>query len=104
MILSVILGGRSYPREKYIFVSMIVVGVILFMYKDGVIDENFENETFGELLVFLSLFMDGLSAAVQVRTPHTSYEFLNITFKIFNLVGTNASQVCSNGSAHDVEY
>ena len=35
MILGVLVGRKKYPLLKYLFVSMIVVGVALFMYKDG---------------------------------------------------------------------
>jgi hypothetical protein len=56
------LGGRKYPREKYLFVAMIVSGVILFMYRDDAgSDENLDDEIYGKILVFMSLFMDGLS-------------------------------------------
>lgn len=67
MILGVILGKKSYALQKYLFVLMIVVGVVLFMYKDksgGMQSES----TFGlgEILLILSLIMDGLTAAIQV--------------------------------------
>ncbi|KAK5649974.1 hypothetical protein RI129_001003 [Pyrocoelia pectoralis] len=68
MILGVLIGRKSYPLKKYIFVMMIVVGVILFMYKDKAgskqIDGGFG---LGELLILLSLTMDGLTGAVQER-------------------------------------
>nr|KAG5695838.1 hypothetical protein BaRGS_006495 [Batillaria attramentaria] len=35
MILGVVLAGKRYPFAKYLFVLMIVMGVALFMYKDG---------------------------------------------------------------------
>merc|ERR1712013_536232 len=34
MILGVLVGRKSYPLLKYLFILMIVVGVALFMYKD----------------------------------------------------------------------
>jgi len=34
MVLGVLLGRKSYPLTKYLFVLMIVVGVGIFMYKD----------------------------------------------------------------------
>lgn len=34
MILGVLLGRKSYPLTKYLFVLMIVIGVGIFMYKD----------------------------------------------------------------------
>ena len=35
MILGVLLGRKRYPLLKYLFVLLIVMGVALFMYKDG---------------------------------------------------------------------
>lgn len=34
MIFGVLLGKKSYPVRKYFFVGMVVIGVIMFMYKD----------------------------------------------------------------------
>ena len=34
MILGVVLARKRYPLLKYLFVSMIVIGVALFMYKE----------------------------------------------------------------------
>lgn len=34
MIFGVLLGKKSYSYKKYIFIGMIVIGVILFMYKE----------------------------------------------------------------------
>ena len=36
MVLGVLLGGKSYPMIKYLFILTIVLGVGLFMYKDNV--------------------------------------------------------------------
>ena len=35
MILGVLIGRKRYPLLKYLFVLLIVIGVSLFMYKDG---------------------------------------------------------------------
>ena len=35
MILGVLLGRKRYPLLKYLFVLLIVIGVALFIYKDG---------------------------------------------------------------------
>lgn len=35
MVLGVLLGRKRYPLLKYLFILLIVVGVALFMYKDG---------------------------------------------------------------------
>ncbi|XP_070170973.1 solute carrier family 35 member B1 isoform X1 [Polyergus mexicanus] len=69
MILSVLLGKKIYPIRKYIFILLIVIGVALFMYKDGSVSKK-QSESYlsvGELLLLLSLTMDGLTSAVQER-------------------------------------
>lgn len=67
MILGVLLGKRNYPIQKYFFVLLIVTGVVLFMLKDKVADAGDSLFGLGELLILLSLTMDGLTGAVQVR-------------------------------------
>lgn len=67
MILGVLLGRKTYTLKKYLFVLLIVTGVALFMYKEGKINTNTENAGLGELLLFLSLSMDGLTGAIQER-------------------------------------
>ncbi|XP_037866899.1 solute carrier family 35 member B1 homolog [Bombyx mori] len=68
LMLGVLLGRKSYPLKKYLFVFLIVIGVVLFMYKD---QKRVTDETpgigIGELLLILSLLMDGLTGAVQER-------------------------------------
>lgn len=68
MVLGVLVGRKSYPFRKYIFILLIVVGIVLFMYKDKV-GGKAANVTMGvgELLLLLSLTMDGLTGAIQVR-------------------------------------
>lgn len=68
MILGVLLGKKSYALRKYIFVFMIVFGIILFMLKDKQSSVSEESSVgVGELLLCLSLLMDGLTGAIQVR-------------------------------------
>ena len=76
MSLGVILGGKRYPKLKYLFVSLIVLGVALFMWKGGKGGETSSNLSasrilsmvgFGEILLLVSLTMDGLTGAVQER-------------------------------------
>ncbi|KAL0126875.1 hypothetical protein PUN28_005317 [Cardiocondyla obscurior] len=69
MILGVLLGKKSYPIKKYIFIFLIVIGVALFMYKDGKVSKNQVKSSLsvGEILLLLSLAMDGLTGAVQER-------------------------------------
>jgi len=68
MILGVLLGKKSYHLKKYIFVLLIVVGVVLFMFKEKT-DTHKQELSFGlgELLLVLSLTMDGLTGGVQER-------------------------------------
>jgi len=73
MILGVLVGRKSYPLLKYLFILMIVVGVAIFMYKDKVGTNKSTMSTeeglvgVGELLLVLSLTCDGLTGAVQER-------------------------------------
>lgn len=67
LILGVLLGKKSYALRKYIFVFMIVTGIIIFMLKDNQSSLSQEPSTgLGELLLCLSLIMDGLTGAIQV--------------------------------------
>ncbi|XP_026761813.1 solute carrier family 35 member B1 homolog [Galleria mellonella] len=74
MILGVLLGRKSYPLKKYFFVLLIVTGVVLFMYKDQNNKATDTSQGFGlgELLIILSLVMDGLTGAVQERIKSES--------------------------------
>lgn len=67
---------QVYPVRKYVFILLIVIGVALFMYKDGsVTKKQSESQlSVGELLLLLSLTMDGLTSAVQerMRAEHNS--------------------------------
>ncbi|XP_023724167.1 solute carrier family 35 member B1 [Cryptotermes secundus] len=67
MILGVLLGRKNYPLRKYLFVLLIVVGVAMFMFKDGRSGEGSSVVGFGEFLLALSLMMDGLTGAIQER-------------------------------------
>ncbi|KAK3877649.1 hypothetical protein Pcinc_017652 [Petrolisthes cinctipes] len=69
MILGVVLGRKSYPWRKYVFILLIVVGVAMFIYKDSKAATAAEGGGLGlgEVLLLLSLTMDGLTGAVQER-------------------------------------
>lgn len=83
MLLGVLLGKKRHSLRKYLFVSLIVLGVALFMYKKDISLNGFSagnlsisNTSFssiltgigiGELLLILSLTMDGLTGAIQER-------------------------------------
>lgn len=67
MILGVLIGRKSYSIQRYVFVLIIVVGVVLFMFK---VDKTGDAEhTFGigEILLLASLTCDGFTAAIQER-------------------------------------
>ncbi|XP_011170420.1 solute carrier family 35 member B1 [Solenopsis invicta] len=95
MVLGVLLGKKVYPIRKYVFIFLIVVGVTLFMYKDSnVSKKQVESQlSVGELLLLLSLTMDGLTSAVQerMRAEHKSksgHMMLNMNFWSFIFSGT----------------
>lgn len=79
MLLGVILGKKRHSMKKYLFVSLIVLGVALFMYKKDILttDNLFISSPsltnvlssigLGELLLILSLLMDGMTGAIQER-------------------------------------
>ncbi|XP_065163549.1 solute carrier family 35 member B1 homolog [Atheta coriaria] len=66
MLLGVLIGKKSYTLKKYFFVLLVVIGVVLFMYKDQAnIKSNESSFGFGELLLIMSLTMDGLTGGMQ---------------------------------------
>ncbi|XP_030379280.1 solute carrier family 35 member B1 homolog [Scaptodrosophila lebanonensis] len=68
MILVVLIGHKTYSWTRYACVLTLVVGIILFMYKESkVSDLPTETMGLGALLIFLSLSMDGLCGAFQER-------------------------------------
>ena len=75
MILGVLIGRKSYSVQKYFFILIIVIGVVLFMYKEGKVNPNSENALLGEVLLLLSLSMDGLTGAIQERMRSASRPF-----------------------------
>ncbi|PZQ46208.1 MAG: hypothetical protein DI551_05510 [Micavibrio aeruginosavorus] len=70
MLLGVFIGRKSYSLQRYLFVLLIVAGVVLFMLKDakpGTAAAQEQAFGVGEVLLILSLSMDGLTGAVQER-------------------------------------
>lgn len=68
MILGVLIGKKVYPKRKYLFVLMIVLGVALFMYKDKAAKAATDSGIgFGEALLLVSLACDGVTGAIQER-------------------------------------
>lgn len=73
MILGVLIGRKSYSWIRYACVLTIVAGVVLFMFKESKTNKgNTEHTGLGELLLFLSLAMDGLTGAIQERMRSSS--------------------------------
>lgn len=70
MLLGVLIGRKSYSIQRYCFVMLIVLGVVLFMMKDGKTSAVADDQSLvgiGEILLILSLSMDGLTGAIQER-------------------------------------
>lgn len=68
MILGVLIGHKRYSIQRYCFVLTIVAGVVLFMMKEGKAATASEQSVgIGEILLILSLSMDGLTGAIQER-------------------------------------
>ncbi|KAK2721139.1 solute carrier family 35 member B1-like [Artemia franciscana] len=69
MVLGFLFGRKSYPIQKLMFVLIIVIGVAMFMFKDSEAAKSTEPAGLGmgELMLIISLTMDGLTGAVQER-------------------------------------
>ncbi|XP_050012961.1 solute carrier family 35 member B1 isoform X1 [Alexandromys fortis] len=66
MLLGVTLLKKKYPLAKYLCVLLIVAGVALFMYKPKkMVGVEEHTVGFGELLLLLSLTLDGLTGVSQ---------------------------------------
>ena len=85
MVLGVLVGRKSYPLLKYLFILMIVAGVAMFMYKDGSKKGAQGGEGLigvGEILLLVSLTCDGLTGAVQVRNCHAFFKCTRCTLDV----------------------
>ncbi|XP_059141733.1 solute carrier family 35 member B1-like [Physella acuta] len=70
MILGVVFARKRYPLAKYLCVLLIVLGVAMFMYKDNKSSKKSETASIlgtGEILLLVSLTLDGLTGASQDR-------------------------------------
>ncbi|KAI1896400.1 hypothetical protein AGOR_G00094390 [Albula goreensis] len=67
MLLGVTVLKKKYPLAKYLCVLLIVTGVALFMYKPNKSAASDEEHIFGfgEMLLLLSLTLDGLTGVAQ---------------------------------------
>lgn len=111
LILGVLIGRKSHAMKKYLFVLMIVVGVALFMYKKDISLTNLaRGESLsspsdilsmfgvGEMLLLLSLAMDGVTGAIQERmkTEHATKSghmmyYVNLWSSFYLLAATLAT-------------
>lgn len=70
MILGIIFARKRYPWAKFLFVLMIVLGVAMFLYKDSGQSKKSDTDSLigmGEILLLVSLTLDGVTGAVQER-------------------------------------
>lgn len=73
LVLSVLIGKCSYKWHKYVFTILLVAGVSLFMYDSTKLQKGLkESLWYGEILLTVSLLMDGLCGGIQDRIRHTS--------------------------------
>ena len=70
LIFGVLIGRKKYSIIKYLCVLTIVIGIALFMYKDGSTAKNPEICNVigvGEILLFVSLTCNGVQGGLQER-------------------------------------
>jgi len=67
MLLGVIVARKRYPLIKYASVLLIVLGVALFLFKDKKNNATTEATGWGEILLLVSLTLDGLTGASQEK-------------------------------------
>jgi UDP-galactose transporter B1 len=67
MLLGILIGRKSYTVKKFLVVILIVVGVIVFSWKEKPSDKERNNQIIGMGLILASLLMDGLMGGSQDR-------------------------------------
>lgn len=83
MLIGVLLAHKRYTIQKYFFVLMIVVGVILFIFQDGKSKEGSSDNHIGLILIGMSLLSDGVLGAIEDRMrAATKPSALNFMFSI----------------------
>ncbi|VDP93649.1 unnamed protein product [Echinostoma caproni] len=85
LLLHVLLAKRKYPLRKYVFVTMISVGVALFMYKGRSSANNFLG--WGEALLVSSLLCDfgSYTLMLHMNLWSTLYLFIGNNYRYFPL-------------------
>lgn len=97
MIFGCLIGGKSYALRKYLMVSLVVTGAVIFLYKPNLFT-NEGSTIVGYILVGFSLLMNGCAAGVQEKmrsvarpTPLNLMFFINSWSSLFLIVGVAAS-------------
>lgn len=67
MILGVLIGRKSYTIKKYIFVVIVVIGVILFSFKEKYDKKDGEDPILALIFIGISLTADGFIGALEDR-------------------------------------
>lgn len=98
MFFGLIVARKRYPIQKYLFVFLIVVGVSLFMMKN--MKNALSEEAFGlgEILVLVSLTMDGLIGGVEERVRRNynpSAPLMMLSTNAWSTLILSAFVVCS---------
>ena len=65
MLLNVLIGGKKYSLREYLCVLSITLGIVFFRLAKSKSGNGQENSSFGLLLLFASLSLDGLTASNQ---------------------------------------
>jgi UDP-galactose transporter B1 len=103
MIFGVLIARKRYHYLKYVGILMVVLGVVLFMMKDKKskqpMDDPLPNHPyallgFGEVLLLISLAMDGLTGAIQDKinghhrtNPHIMMYSMNLWSCLYLFIG-----------------
>lgn len=67
IILTVIIGRARYHWRKYLFVTLIVVGVAMFLISGQSSEKKSDKVWWGEVLLVVSLLIDGICNGLQER-------------------------------------
>lgn len=73
MLLGLVLCSKRYSIQKYVFVLMIVGGVVMFIYNDGDSHESNTNQTtIALVLIIVSILSEGVVGVIQDRMRATT--------------------------------
>ncbi|PAV91862.1 hypothetical protein WR25_15615 [Diploscapter pachys] len=94
IIFGVLFAHKKYEWKKYFFVVMIVVGVMLFLYKEKKGGQTQQQLGIGEFLLLASLVLDGTTTSIQDRinkkyhrTGQTMMYYMNLYSTFYLTVG-----------------